>query len=69
MVDFKILVDRLLNHDRHDGPAGFSNGNGTNTKDMIPNFLSVDLFHDCLQVALDNISVKYQRILLQYGSF
>ena len=29
MVDFKIVVDRLQNHDRHDGPAGFSTGNGT----------------------------------------
>ena len=29
MVDFKILVDRLPNHDRQDGPAGFRTGNGT----------------------------------------
>ena len=29
MVDFKILVDQLLNHDRHDGPAGFRTVNET----------------------------------------
>ena len=58
LVDFQILVDQPLNHD--------------DTKDMMYQlkfsfFLSCH--HACLQVSLDNISVKYQQILLPYGSF
>ena len=68
MVDFKILVDQLPNHDRQDGPAGFSNGNGTTLtpKDMIPNVPAQIFFR---LISFMCISVKYQQILHPYDSF
>ena len=54
LVDFQILVDQPLNHD--------------DTKDKAQIFF-LSCHHACLQVSLDNISVKYQQILLPYGSF